>query len=71
MPARKITAPTSHPYIISIAIDPADRQRIERMIENSPELRLVDLDDRRANEWTIAIGCASERVRDAVEDGWG
>lgn len=71
MQARKITAPTSHPHIVNIAIDPADRLRIERMIENSPELRLVDLDDRRADEWTISIGCASERVRDAVEDGWG
>lgn len=70
MRARQIITPPSHPHITTITIDPADWRRIERIIEERPELRLVDLDDRQSGEWRITIGCASERVMDAVEDGW-
>lgn len=71
MPTRTIRAPASHPYLVTLSIDPADWRRVERMIDDRPELRLLDLDDRHAERWTVTIGCASDRVRDTVEDGWG
>lgn len=71
MRLREISAPSSHPYVASIAIDPVQMQRLERMIENARELRLLDVDDRTPDQWRVRIGCASAAVRDAVEDGWG
>lgn len=67
----QITLPESHPHLVTIHIDPADWRRVERMIDDAPELRLLDLDGSHADRWTVRIGCASERVRDAVDDGWG
>ena len=68
---RRLCWSVSPPYTVTLSIDPADWRRVERMIEDRPELRLVHLDDARADRWTIIVGCASDRVRDAVEDGWG
>lgn len=71
MRAREIIIPATHPHVATITIDPAAWHRIERMIEDQQELRLLHLDDSRANHWHVTIGCASDRMRDAVEDGWG
>lgn len=71
MRAREIIIPTTHPHVVTIDIDPGEWRRIERVIEERPELRLLHLDDGRANQWRVVIGCASEAVRDAAEDGWG
>ena len=54
-----------------ISIDPADIHRLEQVIDNARELRLLDVDDSEPDEWTITVGCASDRVRERVEDGWG
>lgn len=66
-----ITPPPSHPHIAEIVIDPADWQKIERLIAEARELRLIALDDEQPDQWTVRIGCASQRVLAAVEDGWG
>lgn len=71
MALRKITPPRTHPHVARITVDPADVHRLEQRIENSRELRLLDVDDDEPDQWTLSIGCASERVREAVEDGWG
>jgi hypothetical protein len=70
MRLHQIKAPASHPYVANLTIDPVEWHKLERMIENSRALRLLDLDDRSADHWTVRIGCASERVRDGLEDGW-
>jgi hypothetical protein len=71
MRLHQITPPTSHPHVAEITIDPADWNRVQRMIEEARELRLVELDDSQPGTWTVRIGCASERVREAVEEQWG
>lgn len=71
MRAREIIIPATHPHVATITIDPGDWRRIERVIEERPELRLLHLDDGRANHWRVTIGCASEQMRDVIEDGWG
>jgi hypothetical protein len=68
---KEITAPASHPYIATIIVDPADFHRIERLIDDSRELRLLDCDDSEADHWKVRIGCASEAVKANVEDAWG
>lgn len=40
------------------------------MIDEARELRLLDLDDSEPDAWTVRIGCASERVREAIEERW-
>lgn len=67
----EIAPPASHPHIATITIDPADWHRLERMIEDARELRLVRLDDDQPDRWVVVIGCASERVREMIQDGWG
>ena len=68
---REIVAPTSHPHNVKISIDPADLRRLERLIEDARELHLLDVDDRTPDRWSVRVGCASERVRERFEDGWG
>ena len=70
MRTRDITAPTSHPYVAEITLDPADLHRLERFIDDARELRLLDVDDRQPDQWTVRVGCASDRVRERLEDGW-
>jgi hypothetical protein len=66
----EIGSPTSRPYIAEIAIDPANFQRVQRLTEDRPEVRLLDFDDREADRWTVWIGCASEAVLDRLEAAW-
>jgi len=68
---RQITAPTTHPHVATVTIDPADLRDLERMVEEARELRLLDVDDSTPDEWTVCVGCASERVRDGFEERWG
>jgi hypothetical protein len=71
MRLHQISPPSSHPHVAQITIDPADWNRIERVIDEARELRLLDLDDSQADAWTVRIGCASERVLKDVEDHLG
>lgn len=67
----EIAPPASHPHVTQIEIDPADWHRLRSLIEDARELRLVRVDDDQPDRWTVVIGCASERVRDMIEHGWG
>lgn len=71
MRLHQITPPATHPHIAEIAIDPADWPRLERVIDEARELHLVELDDGEPDAWVVRIGCASRRVQEGVEDGWG
>ena len=63
-------APASHPYVAVIEIDPVDYHQFTRLIEDAPELRLLRRIDDQADLWTLHVACASERVREGIEDGW-
>jgi hypothetical protein len=68
---REIAAPSSHPYIACLTIDPVEFGRLQRLADDHPEVQLIDFDDSQADFWTVRIGCASEAVADRLEDGWG
>jgi len=68
-PTHLFKGPASHPHQTTAVIDPADHHRVERFIDNHPELRLLGTEDKRPNQWIIHVGCASERVCDAF-DNW-
>jgi len=65
-----IKGPKTHPHIATIIIDPADWRRIETVFEDRPEVKIIGSDRQTPDRWTIFVGCASERVRDFVEDNW-
>lgn len=67
---RQITPPDTHPHVATVTIDPADLHDLRRMVDDARELRLLDVDDSTADEWTVRVGCASKRVRDMFEDRW-
>jgi hypothetical protein len=55
--------PHSHHHTTTARIDPADHRRIEQFIDNDPALRLLGTENSQPDEWTVHVGCASERVR--------
>ena len=61
-------APTSHPYEASARIDPADLRSVEQFVANDPALKLLGTEDRQPDEWTVHVGCASERVKSNFEE---
>ena len=65
-----VRAPASHPYVAVVEVDPVDRGRTMRNIENAPELRLLRLLDNKTDRCTFFIGCISRLVRAGVENGW-
>jgi hypothetical protein len=56
-------APHSHRHTTMIQTNPADHRRIEQFIDNDPALKLLGTENCQPDEWTIHVGCASERVR--------
>lgn len=67
----EITPPTTHPYVVRIAVDPADFHRLENLIDDARELRMLGCDDSTPDIWIVQIGCASERVASHLQDAWG
>jgi hypothetical protein len=61
-------APTSHPYRTVGRIDPADLRRVEKFVPNDPTLKLLGIEDRQPDEWTVHIGCASKQVRSNFDE---
>ena len=61
-------APASHPHRTTAQIDPADHRRAVRFIESRPELCLLGTEDNQPDQWTVHVGCASDRVRDEFDE---
>lgn len=70
MRLREITAPSSHPYVTNLRLDPADVAKFERMFEERSEVRILYVDDAEPDLWTLHLGCASDEVARRIEDGW-
>lgn len=62
--------PTTHPYIATLTIDPADLSRFEQMAEDRPELRIRNTDCSEPDRWTVHVACASEAVKNLLEAAW-
>jgi hypothetical protein len=68
--ARRPAAPETHPYVVDIAIDPADFRKFERLMQDRPEVRLLCRVD-GPRSWTVHVACASAAVRKRLQDTWG
>lgn len=62
--------PTTHPYLATLTIDPADWHRFEQMAEDRPEMKIRNTDKSGPDRWTVHVACASETVRDLLEAAW-
>jgi hypothetical protein len=60
----------THPHLAAIVMDPARWYDFERTFEDRPEVRVLKLDDRTPDAWTVYLGCASKEVRDLLEASW-
>jgi hypothetical protein len=60
----------THSHIATVTLDPARFADLRRLIENSREVLLLDVDDGLPDHWIIRVGCVSEVVREKFEDGW-
>jgi hypothetical protein len=60
----------THPYVATIVMDPAKWFRFEQVFEDRPEVKILGLDNRTPDWWTVYAGCASEEVQDLIESGW-
>jgi hypothetical protein len=58
---------TTHPYVATISIDPADWRRFERDFADRPEFKILKVDRRTPDYWAVYMGCASQRVQDDPE----
>ena len=61
--------PTTHPILAAITIDPVDWYDFQRLDGDNPATHIVghDILDGRM---TVFIACASDMVRQRLEDGW-
>jgi hypothetical protein len=66
----QVATPTSHPYTATLHIDPVRWQRLEHIIDEGKEFRLIRLNNSEPDIWTVLIGCASQAIADRMEDGW-
>jgi hypothetical protein len=60
----------THPYVATIVMDPARWYDFERRFDDRPEVKILKLDHRAADAWTVYVGCASDEVRDQLESNW-
>jgi len=60
----------THPYVATIVMDPARWHVFEQTFEDRPEVKIRKLDHRTADAWTVYVACASQEVRDLLEDNW-
>ncbi|MGY0788070.1 hypothetical protein ACW7BJ_01790 [Azospirillum argentinense] len=70
-PARSAQLTKTHPYTATITLDPYHWARFQQLSENHPEAIISDVDITTPNLWTVTVACASETVREKLEDaGW-
>jgi hypothetical protein len=60
----------THPYIASVALDPVQVGRFVRLTEDQPDIRLLGIDNRTADRWTVFVACASKTGCDLLESEW-
>ncbi|MFN8719308.1 MAG: hypothetical protein ACK5YI_00605 [Rhodospirillales bacterium] len=60
----------THPHIAIITIDPVQFADLRRLLQDSLEVIVADVDRSQPDRWTVTARCASEAVRERFEDGW-
>jgi hypothetical protein len=64
------TGTTTHPYVANILLDPAEVARFIRMADDQNDVRLLGIDQRTPDRWTVFVACASRDGRDMLESEW-
>jgi hypothetical protein len=62
--------PASHPILAALHIDPADWFQFERLDDDNPATRILGHDASQSGKMLVYIACASDEVRNRLEDGW-
>jgi hypothetical protein len=68
--SKRISLPNSHPILLELHIDPVDWQRLNRLTEDDPGVRIMGHDEPTNGLMTVQIACASAAVRDGLSDAW-
>jgi hypothetical protein len=68
---RRLRLPTGYPVLAEIVLEPADWFRFERLIGDTPATRIIGHEGPADGWLTVHVACASDEVRDHLEDGWG
>jgi hypothetical protein len=61
---------STHPYLATIAMDPAHWINYEAAFADRPEVRQLGVDQSLADCWMVYTACASRAVRDLLESNW-
>lgn len=66
----EITAPSTHPHVVELRLDPVMFDQLRRFERDTDAFRILSHNRGRPNTWSVWIGCASEAVAERMEDGW-
>jgi hypothetical protein len=69
--SNRFRLPSSHPILAEVHIDPVDWYRFETLNDDTPATRIVGHDDANDGLMTVYVACASDEVKERLEDGWG
>lgn len=57
--------------VAELLIDPLDWHRLQQLDAHNPGTRILDHDYSHAGRMVVHIACASDQVRQRLEDAWG
>jgi hypothetical protein len=60
----------THPYVASIAIDPSELAKFQRLSAEQSDVVNLGVDYRTRDRCTIYAACASKTGRDLLESNW-
>jgi hypothetical protein len=60
----------THPHTATVTIEPAAFDHLRRLVEDSNEVIIGDVNVSDPDRWIVSAHCASEAVRERFEDGW-
>lgn len=67
---KRFRMPKSHPVLAEITINVMSWYRFQQLNDHTQETNIIGHDDPAGGQITIYVACASEDVKDALEDGW-
>ena len=67
---KHLRMPTSHPVLCELTIDAENWYRFECLNEETPGTRILRHGDPKDGVITVSVACASEDVKEALENGW-
>lgn len=68
--ADRFRLPPGYPVLAELVIDPADWFHLEQLVGDTPATRVLGHDDPQDGLLRVYVACASDEVRDRLEDGW-